>query len=182
MLLVRVLSSSFCCCQSINERTGERRDKEEKKEIEKADIVDSSSNIDSQATSTLTWIVRPVFFFFFSIIISKPLLLLVLFHSVNSLGQGMTLTKYQNWYTSLPGHDYFCDVHEDFIEDDFNLTGTFRLPSSFSPFSSLPPFPSYPISPSQPLLLKFAPGPNRTHENRSTIINPILERSIRNGP
>ncbi|OCF75637.1 casein kinase II subunit beta [Kwoniella mangroviensis CBS 8886] len=28
-----------------------------------------------------------------------------------------------NWYTSLPGHDYFCDVHEDFIEDDFNLTG-----------------------------------------------------------
>lgn len=29
----------------------------------------------------------------------------------------------QNWYCSLPGHDYFCEVHEDFIEDDFNLTG-----------------------------------------------------------
>ncbi|GFZ52141.1 Casein kinase II subunit beta-2 [Saitozyma sp. JCM 24511] len=28
-----------------------------------------------------------------------------------------------NWFTSLPGHDYFCEVHEDFIEDDFNLTG-----------------------------------------------------------
>jgi casein kinase II subunit beta len=30
----------------------------------------------------------------------------------------------QNWFTSLPGHDYFCEVYEDFIEDDFNLTGT----------------------------------------------------------
>lgn len=29
----------------------------------------------------------------------------------------------QNWFTSLPGHDYFCEVHEDFIDDDFNLTG-----------------------------------------------------------
>lgn len=42
--------------------TGERREKEEKEEIEEADIVDSSSNIDSQATSTLTWIVRLRFF------------------------------------------------------------------------------------------------------------------------
>ena len=32
----------------------------------------------------------------------------------------------QNWFTSLPGHDYFCEVHEDFIEDDFNLTGQSR--------------------------------------------------------
>lgn len=23
----------------------------------------------------------------------------------------------------MPGHDYFCEVAEDFIEDDFNLTG-----------------------------------------------------------
>ncbi|WVR09304.1 hypothetical protein IAU60_006369 [Kwoniella sp. DSM 27419] len=36
--------------------------------------------------------------------------------------QTSTLT-WINWYTSLPGHDFFCDVHEDFIEDDFNLTG-----------------------------------------------------------
>ncbi|GAA5975008.1 hypothetical protein JCM21900_002201 [Sporobolomyces salmonicolor] len=28
-----------------------------------------------------------------------------------------------NWFCSLPGHEYFCDVAEDFIEDDFNLTG-----------------------------------------------------------
>ena len=26
-------------------------------------------------------------------------------------------------FCSLPGHDYFCEVAEDFIEDDFNLTG-----------------------------------------------------------
>lgn len=138
-------------------------------------MIDSSSNIDSQATSTLTWIVR---FLFFSIIISKPLLLLVLFHSVNSLGQGMTLTKYQNWYTSLPGHDYFCDVHEDFIEDDFNLTGmSFLFLFLFLPFLSIPALLSSTLSLDPP-----PPKPSSTHENRSTIINPILERSTRDGP
>lgn len=29
----------------------------------------------------------------------------------------------KTWFTSLPGHEYFCEVAEDFIEDDFNLTG-----------------------------------------------------------
>jgi hypothetical protein len=48
-----------------------------------------------------------------------------------------TQANWQNWYTSLPGHDYFCDVHEDFIEDDFNLTGTFVYPSLRS---SIPSF------------------------------------------
>jgi casein kinase II subunit beta len=28
-----------------------------------------------------------------------------------------------SWFCSLPGHDYFSEVAEDFIEDDFNLTG-----------------------------------------------------------
>ena len=27
------------------------------------------------------------------------------------------------WFCSLPGHEYFSEVTEDFIEDDFNLTG-----------------------------------------------------------
>ena len=27
------------------------------------------------------------------------------------------------WFCSLPGHEYFCQVHDEFIEDDFNLTG-----------------------------------------------------------
>ncbi|WVQ74136.1 hypothetical protein IAR50_003728 [Cryptococcus sp. DSM 104548] len=39
-----------------------------------------------------------------------------------SSSQTSTLT-WINWYTSLTGHDYFCEVHEEFIEDDFNLTG-----------------------------------------------------------
>ena len=33
-----------------------------------------------------------------------------------------TLT-WSSWFCSLPGHEYFCEVAEDFIEDDFNLTG-----------------------------------------------------------
>ncbi|KAK0468473.1 casein kinase II regulatory subunit-domain-containing protein [Desarmillaria tabescens] len=28
-----------------------------------------------------------------------------------------------SWFCSLPGHEFFCEVTEDFIEDDFNLTG-----------------------------------------------------------
>jgi casein kinase II subunit beta len=28
-----------------------------------------------------------------------------------------------SWFCSLPGHEYFAEVSEDFIEDDFNLTG-----------------------------------------------------------
>ncbi|KAK0566959.1 casein kinase 2 regulatory subunit [Tilletia horrida] len=27
------------------------------------------------------------------------------------------------WFCSLPGHEFFAEVDEDFIEDDFNLTG-----------------------------------------------------------
>jgi casein kinase II subunit beta len=30
------------------------------------------------------------------------------------------------WYCSLPGHEYFVEVDEAFIDDAFNLTG---LPS-----------------------------------------------------
>jgi casein kinase II subunit beta len=28
-----------------------------------------------------------------------------------------------SWFCSLAGHEYFAEVAEDFIEDDFNLTG-----------------------------------------------------------
>lgn len=34
------------------------------------------------------------------------------------------LAFFQTWFCSLPGHEYFCEVAEEFIEDDFNLTGT----------------------------------------------------------
>ncbi|RKP06554.1 casein kinase II subunit beta-like protein, partial [Thamnocephalis sphaerospora] len=28
-----------------------------------------------------------------------------------------------SWFCSLPGHDFFCEVQEEFIDDEFNLTG-----------------------------------------------------------
>ena len=28
-----------------------------------------------------------------------------------------------SWFCSLPGHEYFCEVEEDYILDRFNLTG-----------------------------------------------------------
>lgn len=31
------------------------------------------------------------------------------------------------WFCSLPGHEYFAEVSEDFIEDGFNLTGLSAL-------------------------------------------------------
>lgn len=31
------------------------------------------------------------------------------------------------WFCSLPGHEYFAEVSEYFIEDDFNLTGLSAL-------------------------------------------------------
>lgn len=34
------------------------------------------------------------------------------------------------WFCSLNGHDYFCEIPEDYIEDEFNLTGL----SSIVPF------------------------------------------------
>jgi len=50
----------------------------------------------------------------------------------------------QNWYCSLPGHDYFCEVHEDFIEDDFNLTGeldsAYQLAQLMAGLQSMVPF------------------------------------------
>lgn len=42
--------------------------------------------------------------------------------SQGSSSHTSTLT-WINWFTSLPGHDFYCQVHEDYIEDDFNLTG-----------------------------------------------------------
>jgi len=46
--------------------------------------------------------------------------------SYESLGSSQTsdsAVSWISWFCSLPGHDFFCEVPEDFVEDDFNLFG-----------------------------------------------------------
>jgi casein kinase II subunit beta len=32
-------------------------------------------------------------------------------------------TSWINWFVSIRGNDFFCEVEEAFVQDDFNLTG-----------------------------------------------------------
>jgi casein kinase II subunit beta len=47
------------------------------------------------------------------------------FNAVPSLASSTPTSSltWITWFCSLPGHEYFCEVTEDFIVDDFNLTG-----------------------------------------------------------
>ncbi|KAN0060673.1 casein kinase 2 regulatory subunit [Thecaphora frezii] len=45
-----------------------------------------------------------------------------IYESGSVSGSTETLT-WISWFCALPGHEYFTEVTEDFIEDDFNLTG-----------------------------------------------------------
>lgn len=33
------------------------------------------------------------------------------------------VTSWITWFVNLRGHEFFCEVEEDFIREDFNLTG-----------------------------------------------------------
>ncbi|KAJ1677097.1 casein kinase 2 regulatory subunit, partial [Spiromyces aspiralis] len=37
-----------------------------------------------------------------------------------------------SWFCSLNGHEYFCEVPEDFIEDEFNLTGISQMVHNYN--------------------------------------------------
>ncbi|KAJ3196470.1 casein kinase 2 regulatory subunit [Irineochytrium annulatum] len=45
------------------------------------------------------------------------------FDSTESSEGSSSAVSWINWYCSLPGHEFFLEVPEEFIEDEFNLTG-----------------------------------------------------------
>ncbi|KAL3900271.1 MAG: hypothetical protein SGCHY_001459 [Lobulomycetales sp.] len=46
------------------------------------------------------------------------------FDDGDSSGSGASsVVSWVSWFCSLPGHEFFCLVPEEYIEDDFNLTG-----------------------------------------------------------
>ncbi|KAL8287357.1 hypothetical protein RQP46_003809 [Phenoliferia psychrophenolica] len=49
------------------------------------------------------------------------------YESSSSASTTTSTLTWISWFCALPGHEYFCEVAEDFIEDDFNLTGLSAL-------------------------------------------------------
>ncbi|KAK9696356.1 casein kinase 2 regulatory subunit [Basidiobolus ranarum] len=45
------------------------------------------------------------------------------FYESNSSHDSEEMISWISWFCSLTGNEYFCEVAEEFIEDDFNLTG-----------------------------------------------------------
>ena len=49
-----------------------------------------------------------------------------LFHSGETSeqsGSDEDVASWISWFCSLKGNEFFCEVEEDFIQDDFNLSG-----------------------------------------------------------
>jgi casein kinase II subunit beta len=69
------------------------------------------------------------------------------------------------WFCSLPGHEYFCEVAEDFIEDDFNLTG----------LSAMVPF----WKEAMEMVLDVEPGASQNLPIRRVLIITQLEDTVK---
>lgn len=74
------------------------------------------------------------------------------------------------WFCSLPGHEYFSEVSEDFIEDDFNLTG----------LNSMVPF----WKEAMEMVLDVEPGESScsvTHDEYCKLTAPLSRFACRRG-
>ncbi len=45
------------------------------------------------------------------------------YESISTSQTSDSAISWISWFCSLPGNDFFCEVPEDFVEDDFNLFG-----------------------------------------------------------
>ena len=55
------------------------------------------------------------------------------FVSTTTTGTSSSLVSWITWYCSLPGHELFIEVPEEFIDDDFNLTNLQNVIPLYSP-------------------------------------------------
>ena len=70
-----------------------------------------------------------------------------------------------SWFCSLPGHEYFCEVAEDFIEDDFNLTG----------LNAMVPF----WKEAMEMVLDMEPGTRSDASSSHLLVTPLVQTKTR---